>query len=133
MKGQEGKQMASCRIYCTLSNCFDVPGEVLEDYETVKCNDPALDHGFSSWYTWNFRDHIHHPFITCQKLTLFNTINILHCSFFYFNYCSFLNLFFILVFYSFFIILRSSGEWSDNSAGLNDFPVTFSTHSNKIL
>lgn len=91
MKGQKGKQMASCRIYCTLSNCVDVPGKVLEAYETVKFNDPVIDWGFSSWYTCSFRDHIYHWFIICQKLTLFNTINILHCGFYY---CSFFNLFF---------------------------------------
>lgn len=90
MKGQEGKQMASCRIYYTLSNCFDVPGKVLEAYEIVKSNDPAFEWGFSSWYTCNFRDRIFLWFIICQKLTRFNTIHTLHCNFYY---CSFFNLF----------------------------------------
>ena len=89
MKSQEDKQMASCRIYYTLSNCFYVPGKVLEAYEIVKSNDPALDWGFRLWYTCNFRDHIYHWFISCQKLTRFDTINTLHCSFYY---CSFFNL-----------------------------------------
>lgn len=35
--------MASCRIYCTFSNCFDVPGETSQAYELVKFYDPALE------------------------------------------------------------------------------------------